>query len=192
MRISCTWSGSIGVNSNKNSARKMRLCLLIQIFGLVSGFSSIQPFSKTSQTSSFTTVSKNSVSTPSISSTTANSSNDNSDSIPPLYDATIVGGGPAGLLSAIMLAQKFPSSYKIKVFDRLSAPPDAFDEKIWSDVAKFYLIGLGGRGQKALKKFNVWDKVDIASTSVLGRKDWAPDSSPDEGKWHISWLVCIC
>lgn len=30
---------------------------------------------------------------------------------------------------------------KVKLFDRLSVPPSPTDEAVWSDVAKFYLIG---------------------------------------------------
>lgn len=51
-------------------------------------------------------------------------------------DAVICGGGPAGLLSAIMLAQKLPSSTSIRVYDRLSEPPNPDDEMAWSDVGK--------------------------------------------------------
>lgn len=89
-------------------------------------------------------------------------------------DAVVCGGGPAGLLSAIMLADKYPTR-TIQVFDRLAAPPPA-DDPIWDDVAKFYLIGLGGRGQKALKAFGVWDAVEERAVGVIGRKDWPPDS----------------
>ena len=89
----------------------------------------------------------------------------------------IVGGGPAGLLSAIMYAKTFPHATGIQVYDRLSQPPNPRDQAVWSDVTKFYLIGLGGRGQKALAKFGVWDEVKSVCTAVVGRKDWAPDAA---------------
>lgn len=54
---------------------------------------------------------------------------------------------------------------------------------MWEDVAKFYLIGLGSRGQKALRKFGVWDEVEANSVATVGRKDWAPDA--DEGVERI-------
>jgi hypothetical protein len=73
-------------------------------------------------------------------------------------DTVICGAGPAGLLAAIMMAQKFPNN-RIRVYDRLSPPSSPDDSTVWDDVAKFYLIGIGGRGQAALKKFGVWDDV---------------------------------
>lgn len=97
-------------------------------------------------------------------------------------DFIICGGGPAGLLSAIMLAQKFPEE-KVKLYDRLGPPPNPSDEKAWSDVAKFYLIGLGSRGQFALEQFGLLQDVKDKCVAVVGRRDWAPDA--DEGVERI-------
>jgi 2-polyprenyl-6-methoxyphenol hydroxylase-like FAD-dependent oxidoreductase len=47
---------------------------------------------------------------------------------------------------------------------------------VWRDFSKFYLIGLGGRGQTSLDKFGVWKDVEAACTAVVGRRDWAPGS----------------
>ena len=68
------------------------------------------------------------------------------------------------------------SQQKIKVYDRLSAPPSPTDDAVWQDFSRFYLIGLGGRGQVSLAKFGVWKEVEDACTAVVGRKDWAPGS----------------
>lgn len=54
---------------------------------------------------------------------------------------------------------------------------------MWNDYAKFYLIGLGGRGQTALARFGVWEHVENVCCAVVGRKDWAPGS--EEGVERI-------
>jgi len=104
--------------------------------------------------------------------------------IVPQQDAVVCGGGPAGLLTAIMLAQKLPPDQTIRVYDRLSAPPSPDDATVWNEVAKFYLIGLGARGQAALKAMHVWDAVQKRCTPVVGRKDWQPNA--EEGVERLS------
>ena len=69
----------------------------------------------------------------------------------------IAGGGPAGLLTAIAFAKRGWTN--IRVVDRLREPYDPGDELIWSDAARFYLVGLGLRGQTALTELGAWDTV---------------------------------
>lgn len=82
------------------------------------------------------------------------------------YDTVIVGGGPAGLLSAIAAAQQLsstgdgPPSPRIIVYDRLPPPPPPDNLVYTTDISKYYLLGLGHRGQRALQHFNVWDDVE--------------------------------
>ena len=100
------------------------------------------------------------------------------------YDSIICGGGPAGLLSAIMLAQKFGPSHRIALCEqRPQRPPSPTDDQVWSDVARFYLLGIGQRGQQALNKFGVLEDFQSASVPVYGRRDWSPGQTQvDEGK----------
>ena len=116
--------------------------------------------------------------------TVVNQSVSKNEEQPVGIDTVIVGAGPAGLLTGIMLAQKFPSQ-KVQIYDRLSAPPSPTDESVWSDVAKFYLIGLGSRGQDALRKYGVWGDVEKVCTTVLGRMDWSPENDSEEGVERI-------
>ena len=87
-------------------------------------------------------------------------------------ETLIAGGGPAGLLTAIAFAKRGWTN--IRVVDRLREPYDPGDELIWSDAARFYLVGLGLRGQTALTELGAWDTVQSYCAEVVGRKDWAP------------------
>ncbi|KAL3766263.1 hypothetical protein ACHAW5_008209 [Stephanodiscus triporus] len=82
-----------------------------------------------------------------------------------------------------MLARAF--RYRVRVYERLPPPPSPDDASVWRDVAKFYLIGLGERGQAALREFGAWDDVAYRCTAVPGRMDWSPDAGPDDGVVRI-------
>ena len=99
------------------------------------------------------------------------------------YDSIIAGGGPAGLLTAIMLTQKYGPSHTIAVCERLpDVPKSPTDDDAWTDVARFYLLGIGFRGQRALKKFGVFEDFMSASVEVQGRRDWQPGQTrPEDG-----------
>ena len=114
------------------------------------------------------------------SSSDADPTKDPSDKISQSYNSVVVGGGPAGLLTAIMLARR-DSKQKIAVFDRLPAPPSPTDDSVWKQTDRYYLIGLGHRGQRALDRFGVWDEVKAVSAPVVGRKDWQPGAKAEEG-----------
>lgn len=90
----------------------------------------------------------------------------------------IIGGGPAGLAAAVMIAKKYPN-YDITVYDRLSPPPSS-DSIEWENSERSYTIGLNGRGQNALKKLGLMKRIDDVSVKVYGRLDWSPGTPIDQ------------
>ena len=93
-------------------------------------------------------------------------------------DVAIIGGGPAGLASAIMLARR---GYKnIRVYEKLDRPLPPTDPS-WSSVdsERTYNIGISGRGQNVLKSIDAMSIIDNHSTSVIGRTYWDPDTPPE-------------
>jgi 2-polyprenyl-6-methoxyphenol hydroxylase-like FAD-dependent oxidoreductase len=90
----------------------------------------------------------------------------------------IVGGGPAGLSTAIMLAKR--GWKQITVVERLSSPSRSDDFEVWQDPERSYNIGLNGKGQAALRAIGCWDRIDACCADVVGRMDWTPES--DEPK----------
>ena len=74
-------------------------------------------------------------------------------SFAPPESSVVVGAGPAGLATAIMLSKR--GWQNVQVIDRLPPPP-SLDDEVWSDTARFYLIGIGGRGKPRLARTLGW------------------------------------
>ena len=91
--------------------------------------------------------------------------------------AAIAGAGPAGLLAAVMLAQR--GWQRVDVFDALPPPPAAADPS-WGVGERSYQLGLNGRGQYALRQFGCMERVDRFAASVRGRLALSPDAPPAE------------
>ena len=89
----------------------------------------------------------------------------------------IIGGGPAGLASAIMLARRGYTN--VKVYDRLEEPSAPDDASVWNDFegGRNYNIGVNGRGQRALADLGVLEKIDSFSAKCIGRLEWSPQSA---------------
>jgi 2-polyprenyl-6-methoxyphenol hydroxylase-like FAD-dependent oxidoreductase len=117
--------------------------------------------------------------------------------VPPLapgqpFDKTspvvVLGGGPCGLTSAVMLARRGYSN--ISVIEKLPEPAPCDDAAHWNDYRdgqgdRFYNIGINGRGQKTLKKLGLMDLVDEYAFEVAGRIDWSPETPAESPKETI-------
>mmetsp|Transcript_28743 Transcript_28743/g.44144 ORF Transcript_28743/g.44144 Transcript_28743/m.44144 type:complete len:655 (+) Transcript_28743:56-2020(+) len=103
-----------------------------------------------------------------------------SDAEEPPVNAVIIGGGPAGLLSAIMMDAK-NRTQAVRVFEKAGPPPSLNDFLAWNGPHKRYVMTFGDRGVKALEKLNVWDTIKEHCNPVVARQDWVTDG-PEFGK----------
>ena len=94
-------------------------------------------------------------------------------SFPP-KTAAVVGAGPAGLLTSIMLARR---GWNVEVIDQLSAPLPPADPS-WGVGERSYQLGLNGRGQRALAEYGCMERVDRYAASVRGRLNFAENGKP--------------
>lgn len=78
----------------------------------------------------------------------------------------IVGGGPAGLATALMLARR--GYQNITVLERLEEPPPP-DSAEWGNPERSYNLGIGGRGQVSLRKLGAADGVFSWSANAVVR-----------------------
>uniref|UniRef100_A0A6U4L0R6 FAD-binding domain-containing protein n=1 Tax=Phaeomonas parva TaxID=124430 RepID=A0A6U4L0R6_9STRA len=97
------------------------------------------------------------------------------EAAPPKH-AVVVGAGPTGLATAILLAKR--GWQNVTVYDRLAPPPPPGDAEAWGDAERSYNIGINGRGQKALGMLGAMDRVASYAVPVYGRFDWSPEA-PD-------------
>jgi kynurenine 3-monooxygenase len=86
--------------------------------------------------------------------------------------AAIIGAGPAGLLTALMLAQR---GWQCHIFDARQAPP-APSDPLWGAGERSYQLGLNGRGQRSLRQFGAMRRVSAYAASVNGRLSFDPKS----------------
>ena len=85
-------------------------------------------------------------------------------------NALVVGGGPAGLATAIMLSQL---GWKdVRVVDRLPPPAPPADAVYADAPERSYNLGVSGRGQKFLDSVGVLDKVRSFAAPNFGRMVW--------------------
>ena len=72
--------------------------------------------------------------------------------------SVIVGAGPTGLVTAIMLARR--GWKNVRVLEKRNKPEKANNADVWGDPQRSYNIGLSARGQLALQKY---DLLDVAT-----------------------------
>lgn len=94
----------------------------------------------------------------------------------------ILGAGPTGLATSIMLARRGYTD--VRVLERLSEPP-APSSAIWTTGERSYNIGISGRGQRTLNALNVMERVERYASDVVGRKDWAPGQEVDKPRTMV-------
>ena len=76
--------------------------------------------------------------------------------------SVIVGAGPTGLVTAIMLARR--GWKNVRVLEKRNKPEKANNADVWGDPQRSYNIGLSARGQLALQKY---DLLDVATELSL-------------------------
>ena len=92
--------------------------------------------------------------------------------------SVIVGAGPTGLVTAIMLARR--GWKNVRVLEKRNKPEKANNADVWGDPQRSYNIGLSARGQLALQKYDLLDVATEYAKRVKGRCDFDKDGNPVE------------
>ncbi len=108
----------------------------------------------------------------------------------PVTNAMVIGGGPSGLSSSIMLAQR---GYHVKCFEQRPKPTDV-DAATWGDFNndRSFILGLSGRGQQVLNDLGVLDRVDRYAQPVRGRGAIQPKGlqiSPNRSAKYVTKCI---
>lgn len=94
--------------------------------------------------------------------------------------AVVVGSGPVGLATAIMLARQ--GLKNIAVFDQLPKPAEPNDLSYWGTFQseRSYNIGITGRGYLVLKELDCWEDVQPHTAEIYGGLTWMPGTPLDK------------